>query len=80
MSSRERVCDAHFHLWNVREFANANLGDIVVDGVPGAVPVYEPPSYLADMAPVDLVSRADPRGPAPAPAPLFPTPRVSASA
>ncbi|MBT3343845.1 MAG: amidohydrolase family protein [Gemmatimonadetes bacterium] len=41
-----RLCDPHFHLWNVHERPNPNLGGAVEE----QQPVYLPADYLGDMA------------------------------
>lgn len=51
-----RVCDPHFHLWNIHERPNPNLGAAVEEHLP----VYLAPDYLGDMArlpePLELAS------------------------
>ncbi len=51
-----KVCDPHFHLWNIRERPNPNLGEAVEQHLQR----YVATDYLADMAqlpdPLELVS------------------------
>lgn len=50
------VCDPHFHLWNVHERPNENLGD----GTKNHLPIYQAEDYAQDMntlpAPLKRVS------------------------
>jgi predicted TIM-barrel fold metal-dependent hydrolase len=51
-----KVCDPHFHLWDIKERPNPNLGEAVEQNLPR----YVATDYLADMAqlptPLELVS------------------------
>jgi len=51
-----KVCDPHFHLWNIHERPNPNLGE----GVNKSLPVYEAGDYVRDMrnlpVPLNLTS------------------------
>ena len=41
-----RLCDPHFHLWDINQRPNPNLGAAVEEHLP----VYLAEDYLADMA------------------------------
>ena len=41
-----KVCDPHFHLWNINQRPNPNLGP----GVNKTLPVYQAIDYAGDMS------------------------------